>query len=119
MAVTADHSVRKIALAFARAAAALLTGSVGYRLLAPGYSWLDCFYMTFITIATIGYAEIVDPAHNPSARLYTVFMAFTGIAITTYIMSVFTAFLIDGRINAALWRSRMEKNIHMFAPVAA
>lgn len=116
MAVTADDSVRKIALAFAWAAAALaavlVTGTVGYRLLAPGYGWLDCFYMTFITIATIGYTEVVDTAHNPAARLFTVFIAFTGIAITTYIMSVFTAFLIEGRINTALWRSRMEKNIH-------
>jgi hypothetical protein len=116
MAVTADDSVRKIALAFAWAAAALaavlVTGSVGYRVLAPGYSWLDCFYMTFITIATTGYAEVVGTAHNPAARLSTVFIAFTGIAITTYIMSVFTAFLIEGRISTALWRSRMEKNIH-------
>ena len=112
----ADDSVRKIVLAFLWSAIALgtvlVTGTVGYRILAPGSSWLDYFYMTFITIATIGYGEIFDISHNPAARVFTMFVAFTGIAITTYIMSVFTAFLIEGRINAALWRSRMEKNIH-------
>jgi len=111
-----DDSVRKIVLALLWSAialaAVLVTGTIGYRLLAPAYSWLDCFYMTFITIATIGYHEVVDTANNPAARIFTVFIAFTGIGITTYIMSVFTAFLIEGRINAALWRSRMEKNIH-------
>lgn len=108
--------VRKIMLAFVWSAAALAavlaTGTVGYRLLAPQYGWLDCFYMTFITIATIGYHEVVDTSHNPEARLFTVFIGFVGIGITTYIMSVITAYLVEGKINAALWRSRMEKNIH-------
>ncbi|HWI15868.1 MAG TPA: NAD-binding protein [Burkholderiales bacterium] len=112
----ADDSFRKIGLAFLWSsialAAVLVTGTVGYRLFSPQTSWFDCFYMTFITIATIGYGEIVDMTNNPGARMFTVLIAFTGIAITTYIMSVFTAFLIEGRINAALWRSRMEKNIH-------
>lgn len=114
--VTAADGLRKIVLAVLWSAAALATvlaiGTAGYHLLAPEYGWLDCFYMTFITIATIGYHEVVDTAHNPAARVFTMVIAFAGIGITTYVMSVLTAYLVEGRIDAALGRSRMEKRIH-------
>jgi voltage-gated potassium channel len=33
----------------------MVTGTVGYRIIGgEHYSWMDCFYMTFITVATIG-----------------------------------------------------------------
>ena len=116
MPLPAEDPTRKILRTFAWLAAALaavlLVGTVGYKLLAPGYSWLDCFYMTFITIATIGYDEVVNLSHNPAGRIFTVVIAFAGIGVTTYIMSVVTAYLIEGKINEALWRRRMEKHIH-------
>jgi voltage-gated potassium channel len=91
----------------------LAIGTVGYRLIGgPKYSLLDCFYMTFITIATIGYGEIVDLSEHPDGRVFTVFIAFAGIAAMTYVTSTVTAFLIEGRINEVLWRRRMEKHIH-------
>ncbi|MDD2722246.1 MAG: ion channel [Gallionella sp.] len=49
-------------LASVLAAVAVWTiGTVGYRVLGDyQYSWLDCLYMTFITVTTIGYTEAVD-----------------------------------------------------------
>ena len=90
----------------------LAIGTVGYRLIGgPQYSWIDCFYMTFITIATIGYGEIVDLSHSPAGRLFTVAVAFAGIGVSTYIMSTVVAYLVEGRINEILWRRRMDKHI--------
>ncbi len=91
----------------------LAIGTVGYRLIGgEKYSLLDCFYMTFITIATIGFSEIVDLSDHPGGRVFTVFIGFGGIAVMTYLTSTVTAFLIEGKINEALGRRRMEKHIH-------
>ena len=91
----------------------LAIGTVGYRVIGgEKYSLLDCFYMTFITIATIGYGEIVDLSEHPGGRVFTVFIGFAGIATMTYLTSTVTAFLIEGRFNEVLWRRRMEKHIH-------
>lgn len=106
-----------IALRFGRAIGLLalvhLVGTVGFRVLGgPQYSWLDSFYMTFITIATIGYAEVIDLSANPAGRIFAMAIAIVGIANTWYIMSLLVAYLVEGKINEALWRRRMEKHIH-------
>ena len=107
----------QIAWRFGRAFALLallhLVGTVGFRLLGgPQYSLLDCFYMTFITIATIGYGEVIDLTHNPAGRLFAMTIGFLGIANTWYIMSLMVAYLVEGKINEAIGRRRMEKHIH-------
>ncbi len=115
--ITAEATTRQIVLSFVWSfialALVLATGTIGYRVIGgPQYSWVDCFYMTFITIATIGYGEVVDLSHSPGGRIFTVFIAFAGIGTATYIMSTVTAYLVEGKINEVLWRRRMEKHIH-------
>jgi voltage-gated potassium channel len=67
--------------------------------------------MTFITVATIGYGEIVDLSHSPGGRVFTMAIATAGILNFTYMMSAFTAFLVEGDINQALRRRSMQKRI--------
>ena len=115
--ITAETTTRQIVFSFVWSfialALVLATGTVGYRIIGgPQYSWVDCFYMTFITIATIGYGEVVDLSHSPGGRIFTVFIAFAGIGTATYIMSTVTAYLVEGKINEVFWRRRMEKHIH-------
>lgn len=103
----------KFGRAFGLLALLHMVGTFGYRWIGgPQYSLLDCFYMTFITIATIGYAEVIDLTHNPVGRLFTMALGFLGIANTWYIMSLMVAYLVEGKINEAIWRRRMEKHIH-------
>ena len=93
--------------------AILIIGTAGYRLIGgEKYTLLDCFYMTFITIATIGYGEIVDLSEHPGGRVFTMVIAMSGIAVMTYMTSIVTAFLVEGHISEALGRRRMEKHIH-------
>jgi voltage-gated potassium channel len=90
----------------------LAIGTTGYRMIGgEKYSLLDCFYMTFITIATIGYGEIVDLSEHPGGRIFTMIIALGGIAVMTYLTSIVTAFLVEGHISEALWRRSMEKRI--------
>lgn len=55
--------------------------------------------MTVITIATIGYGEIIDMSGNPAGRGFTIFIALFGIGTLTYILSNFTAFIVEGELN--------------------
>jgi len=93
-------------------AAVSLIGTVGYKLIGgPQVSWLDCLYMTFITIATIGYGEIVDLSHSPGGRVFTMAIGLVGIGVATYMISTLTAFILEGDMNEAIRRRRMQKQI--------
>jgi len=93
-------------------AAVLLAGTVGYWFIGGRhYSLVDCLYMTFITITTIGYGEIIDMSGNPAGRIFTMFIAISGISIATYILSNLTAFTVEGELSKAFRRRKMEKTI--------
>src|SRR6185369_13242906 len=89
-----------------------VVGTFGYRYLGrPTASWIDSFYMTFITVATIGYAEVVDLSAHPMGRLFTVAIAVVGIATMSYLFSTFVALLLESDLNAALRKRHMERQI--------
>lgn len=89
-----------------------LVGTVGYRYIGrPTASWIDSFYMTFITVATIGYGEIVDLSAHPMGRLFTVAIAVVGIGTMSYLFSTFVALLLESDLNAALRKRHMERRI--------
>ena len=89
-----------------------LIGTLGYRSIGrPTATWIDSFYMTFITIATIGYGEIVDLTHHPMGRIFTMGIALVGVATLSYLFSTMVALLVDADLNAGLRRKRMEKEI--------
>jgi len=90
----------------------LLIGTLGYRILGGAtYSWLDCFYMTFITISTIGYIEAVDVSHYEYGRLFTVFIGATGIGVLGYVVSTVTAFILESDLSQDLRRKKMQQKI--------
>lgn len=90
----------------------MVIGTLGYRWLGgPQYSWLDCFYMTFITVTTIGYVESVDVTQYEYGKLFTIFIGLTGIGVLGYVLSTVTAFMLEGEFNEVRRRKRMEKKI--------
>ena len=92
--------------------AAHAVGTIGYRLLAgEQYTLSDCLYMTFITIATIGYGEIIDVSHITGGRAFTMFIGATGIGIVYYTLAKMTMFLVAGEVNDVLRRRKMLKRI--------
>jgi len=87
-----------------------LVGTIGYAIMAPPEaSFFDPAYMTFITITTIGYTEVIDLTGNDIGRIFTVFIALSGFGIFTYIISSITAFIVEGRLTETFWRRKMEK----------
>ena len=89
-----------------------VVGTIGYHHIGqPTATWIDSFYMTFITVATIGFGETVDLTHHPLGRLFTVFLAVVGIGAMSYLFSTMVALLVETDLNADLRKRRMEKTI--------
>jgi voltage-gated potassium channel len=91
-------------------AAIILVGTVGYWLIGGGkYPFFDCLYMTFITIATIGFSEVIDIAGNVGARVFTMIIAIAGIGVLAYLVTNVTAAIVGGELTKSFRRRRMER----------
>src|SRR6201984_2643630 len=92
---------------------ALITISVtGYRLLGgESVTLLQALYMAVITLAGVGYGEVVDTSHNPALRIFNIGIVLFGVGITVYVFSVVAAFLVEVEVANPFWRRRMQKRI--------
>jgi voltage-gated potassium channel len=71
-------------------------GTTGYVVI-DNYTLFDAFYMTIITIATVGYGE-VEPL-SPGGKMFTVFLIITSFGTFAYAVSAITRFVMDGEFN--------------------
>lgn len=84
----------------------------GYRVLGgSNVTFLQALYMAVITLAGVGYGEIIDTSHSPALRVFNMFVVLVGVTITVYMFSVVTAFLVEGEITNIFWRRKMLKRI--------
>jgi voltage-gated potassium channel len=104
--------IRNLLIAMLALVMVFIVGTVGYRILGgPEYTWQDCFYMTFITIATIGFHEAVDVTRYEYGRMFTVFIGIAGIGVLGYVLSTLTAFMLENDLNVSRRRKKMQKKI--------
>jgi len=84
----------------------IIFGTLGYRII-EGFSWLDSFYMTCITVATVGFREVHEL--SPVGKLFTVALIVAGLS------TVVIAFARIGEdivtLTARKFRERMEKRV--------
>lgn len=85
------------------------SGSVGYMIIEE-WSFMDAFYMTIITIATVGYGEV--NAVSPEGRIFTVILIFMGVGFFLYVASGLIQFLVEGRIRLVLGRRKLDTQIN-------
>lgn len=91
----------------------MLIGSMGYYILFEGKSsYLDCLYMTVISLTTVGYGEVLGITGNPRAQIFTMVMITFGMGIILYSISTLTAMLIEGELTGMLRRRKMENQIN-------
>jgi len=79
-----------------------IIGTVGYQLIC-NYSLVDAFYMTIITIATVGFEE-VHPL-DMYGKIFTALLVMVSFGIFAYSVSAVTRFVFDGEFNQ-LFKSR-------------
>jgi len=86
----------------------LWIGGIGYWLMSDQVATVgDGIYMTIITITTVGYGEVV--ALDGAARAFTIFIAIAGISALFYIITNFTALIVEGELTKSFRRRKMEK----------
>ncbi|WP_432410186.1 potassium channel family protein [Rasiella sp. SM2506] len=83
-------------------------GVLGYKILSE-YSWVDAFYMTVITITTVGYGTIRDL--SPSEKLFTSVLIICSIFIVGYAFSVITEYLLSKNNIGNFKRKKVQQKI--------
>ena len=86
----------------------LFGGTFGYMLLEKTSFW-DGMYLTIITIATVGYGDIV-PIY-PGGKVFTVFLVFAGAGLVMYTFGKITEMMVEGSLQKILERRKMDKKI--------
>lgn len=86
----------------------LVIGTVGYWLI-EGFRPFEAFYMTIITIATVGYAE-VEPLTD-AGRAFTIFLIITSFGTFAYAVSSITRFVMDGELNEIFKNRKLNATI--------
>jgi voltage-gated potassium channel len=112
----ADPTTRALRANLLNAAWALVLihviGTIGYYAIGEGKATiLDAFYMTFITVATIGYAEVIDISHGWVGRLFAVAIGVAGIGFVWVMFSNFTALLLARAMDPARQRARLLREV--------
>jgi len=85
-----------------------LIGTIGYVLI-DNFSWFDAFYMTIITVATVGYGEVAPL--SISGKLFTAFLIITSFGTFAYAVSSITKFVIDGEFNEFFKNRKLNATI--------
>ncbi len=86
----------------------IVTGTLGYYWI-DGFSLINAFYMTVITMATVGYGEI-QPL-SESGRLFTIFLIITSFGTFAYAVSTVTKFIIDGELRNFFKEKKLNNSI--------
>ncbi len=85
-----------------------LAGVLGYRFISD-YSWVDAFYMTVITITTVGFGE-VQPL-NDVDKLFTSVLILSSIFIVAFAISVITEYILSKNNIGNLREKKAHKMI--------
>lgn len=97
---------RRLRWVLAIQVATLFVASVGFVVFAE-YGWFDAFYMSVITLGTIGYGE-VNPL-DTTGRLWAIVVITGGFAVLVYSGAVLTSLLLSGELTDALVRQRRAR----------
>ena len=86
----------------------IVVGTSGFVLI-EHWSLLDAFYMTIITLSTVGFQE-VHPL-SPYGRLFTTFIIGMGLATAIYTLTSVGRLVLEGELVRTLGRRRMKSGL--------
>jgi voltage-gated potassium channel len=90
-------------------AVVVVLGTTSYLLIEDGWTLLDAFYMTVITITTVGYRE-VHPL-SPGGQIFTMVLAVTGLGVLLFTLARVGQAVFEGELANVLGKRRMMNRI--------
>jgi voltage-gated potassium channel len=102
------ESIRSAYIAAALLLSAIFTGVIGYIII-EGWSFSKSFYMTIITIATVGFRE-VEPLSIPG-MYFTTFLIVSSFGIFAYAVTTFIRYVVDGTFRHIFKDTRVKRKI--------
>lgn len=86
----------------------IMFGTMSYYFL-EDMPLFDSFYMTIITISTVGFSEIRPLSYI--GRIITILVIGTGVSIGAYTISALISLIIEGELAKTFGRKKLEKQI--------
>ena len=103
---------RRLILIIVAVLCVIMAGSLGYYIIYQGESsFMDCLFMTVISLTTVGYGEVTAVTGNIAAEIFTMVLITFGMGIILYGISTLTAIIIEGELSGMLRKKKMEKEI--------
>lgn len=78
----------------------ILTGTIFFHYV-EGWSWLDSYFFTVVTISTVGYGELVP--QTPLGKIGTTFMIFGGLGVFAVAIREFANYHMQKREEHTEW----------------
>jgi voltage-gated potassium channel len=97
-----------VAIGLALVLACIFFSTLGFYLIEE-WSLLDSFYMTVITISTVGFTE-VNPL-SPAGRLFASFVILTGLGSAFFTTTMLGRVILEGEFRGTVGRRRMRRKI--------
>jgi voltage-gated potassium channel len=84
----------------------MAAGTIGYMFITR-QGFLDCLYMTVISITTVGYEEVIE--RTPTLEIFNIILILSGVATIFYGLTVVMQMAVEGQILKMLGRKKMKK----------
>lgn len=112
MAIGWQSPATGIKILIAVTTSALIGGTVGFRLI-EGQSWFDSFYMTLVTLTTIGYEETIELSQY--GRYFNAILIITGFGVTFVAVGMLVDVLIRLEILDRFQQVALRRMLNKFS----
>lgn len=86
----------------------ILSGTFGYALI-EGWGWVDSFYMTIITISTVGFGEVHELTET--GMIFTAILIIFSFSTFAYAIGSLTAYVVNGEYRVYLNQLKRKRNL--------
>src|SRR5436309_5205398 len=100
--------LRRLTYIAAAIALTLVVGTTGFAVI-EHYPLFDAFYMTLITVSTVGYAEVHSLSH--AGRIFNSFLIFFGVTTMFFAIGAMTQSIIELELGEYFGKRRTRRMI--------